>query len=211
MKPTQILMLEHRVIEQVLSCAEKMAKQAEANGALNKVMAEKVLDFICNFSDHFHHGKEENHLFRMMEERGFSPVQGPVAVMRHEHDFGRNCVEQLQESLDGAVAARPDALTQFVEHTHALVEMLRSHIQKEDTKLYPMANSVFSKDDQDELLAAFHQVENQEMAPGTHAKYLALADELANFYGVSRSWPTLAEDCDTDDCNRGSCGGCAGH
>ena len=211
MKPTQILMKEHRLIEQVLFCAEAMSDRAHADGSLNKANAEKVLDFITHFSDGYHHAKEEKHLFRLMEERGFSPTQGPVAVMLHEHAFGRNCVKQMKESLNGASSGEKAPLTIFVENANLFVEMLRSHIQKEDMKLYPMANNVFSEDDQFELLTAFDQVETREMAPGTYDKYVALADELAQFYGVEKADLTAVEDCDDGECESGGCGGCGGN
>ena len=207
MTPTQILMTEHRLIEQVLTCAVELARRAKAEGTLNKVNAEKILDFIQNFSDRYHHSKEETHLFRMMEDRGFSPYQGPTAVMRQEHDFGRNCVKQMADSLDSAAAGDKAALNKFVENANLFVDMLRPHIEKEDTRLYPMANNIFSDDDQAELLAAFNQVEEHEMAHGTHAKYLAIAEELANYYGVEKIDLTAVQDCGTDL----GCGGCGGH
>ncbi|MBI2520822.1 MAG: hemerythrin domain-containing protein [Bdellovibrio sp.] len=207
MNPTKILMTEHRVIEQVLNCAEEMARRAKIDGCLNKAMAEKTIDFIVNFSDRCHHSKEETHLFRMMEERGFSPFQGPTAVMRQEHEYGRNCVKQMTDSLSGGAAGDKSALAKFIENAHNFIEMLRPHIQKEDNILYPMANSIFSDDDQSELMAAFHQVEESEMLKGTHEKYLAIAEELANFYGIEKADLTKIQDCGSE---MGGCGGCGG-
>ena len=46
---------------------------------------ESVIDIIRNFADGLHHAKEENLLFPALGKKGFSPQQGPVAVMLHEH------------------------------------------------------------------------------------------------------------------------------
>ncbi|OFZ12720.1 MAG: hypothetical protein A2X86_15505 [Bdellovibrionales bacterium GWA2_49_15] len=200
-----MLMIEHRLIEQVLNCAVEMCRRAKTEGSLNKVNAEKILDFIVNFSDRYHHSKEETHLFRMMEERGFSPYQGPTAVMRQEHDLGRGYVKQMSDSLKGAATGEKNSLVNFVENAYNFVEMLRAHIQKEDTKLYPMANNVFGHEDQIELTAAFNEVEERETALGTQTKYLALANELADFYGVHKVDLKNVQDCGSEVC--GGCGG----
>ena len=49
---------------------------------------ESIIDIIRNFADGLHHAKEENHFFPALEKKGFSPQQGPVAVMLHEHMEG---------------------------------------------------------------------------------------------------------------------------
>ena len=61
--------------------------------------------------------------------------------------------------------------------------MLRAHINKEDNILYPMADQLFTAEDQTALNEAFEQVEAQEMGEGVHEKYHRLAHEL------TKSWP----------------------
>jgi hemerythrin-like domain-containing protein len=77
------------------------------------------------------------------------------------------------EKGDGA----PDASV-VKENLAAYASLLRGHIAKEDTILYPMADTTFSPEDQQALLEAFERVES-EMGEGTHEKYHALADRLA--------------------------------
>ena len=54
---------------------------------------ELVVELIRNFADGLHHAKEENLLFPLLGEKGFSPEQGPVAVMLSEHTQGRDFVK----------------------------------------------------------------------------------------------------------------------
>ena len=89
MKPTEILSGEHRVIEQVLTCLERIAEQCAAEGRLDRTSAEQALEFFRNFADRCHHGKEEVHLFPALEAKGFPRDGGPTGVMLHEHDQGR--------------------------------------------------------------------------------------------------------------------------
>jgi hemerythrin-like domain-containing protein len=85
MKPTEILSSEHRVIEQVLGCLEKIIEQARQNGRLERQPAEDAIAFFRNFADRCHHGKEEAHLFPALEAQGFPRQGGPTGVMLHEH------------------------------------------------------------------------------------------------------------------------------
>jgi hemerythrin-like domain-containing protein len=187
MRPTEILQNEHRVIEQVLSCLEKMAEQGVADGQLDEASARQALDFFQTFADGCHHGKEENHLFPLMEAKGFPRQGGPTGVMLHEHEEGRIHIRAMQEALPRAAAGQEAALREFARHARAYVDLLRQHIFKEDHRLFPMADQVFSSEDQARLLDRFAHVESHEMDQGTHEKYLGIADRLAERFHVVRS------------------------
>jgi hemerythrin-like domain-containing protein len=191
MKPSDILSGEHRVIEQVLTCLEKVADACERDGKLDGRSAQEAIEFFRNFADRCHHGKEETHFFPAMEAKGFSRDQGPTGVMLREHDEGRSFIRGMSESLDGAAAGDTDACTKFVHNARSYLDLLREHIQKEDHCLFGMANQTFSDADQQKLLDAFAHVEAEEMGTGTHEKYLAIANELADRWNVPRAETTV--------------------
>jgi len=186
MQPTQILSNEHRVIEVVLGCLEKMTAEAEKTGKLDRELAEQAVDFIRNFADKCHHGKEEVHLFTAMVAKGVPQEGGPVGVMLYEHDLGRSFVAGMSTSITLAAAGDAAALKEFARHASGYVQLLRNHIQKEDNILFPMADQIFSDSDQKRLLDAFELVERDHMGAGTHEKYLAIAESLAERFGVRK-------------------------
>ena len=114
--------------------------------------------------------------------------------MLHEHEEGRKHMRAMQAALAGAGASRQRELEEFAAHAYAYVELLRNHIFKEDQRLFPMANQVFSPEDQAHLLEQFGLVEHRDMQQGTHEKYLRLADRLAQRFHVS-STPQTACGC----------------
>jgi hemerythrin-like domain-containing protein len=187
MKPTEILSHEHRVIEQVLACLERMTQKFTAEGRLDPQPARDAVAFFRNFADRCHHGKEEAHLFPAMEGKGFSPDCGPTGVMRREHELGRLRVREMAAAIETAAAGDAAALRRFVENAQAYIGLLREHIQKEDHCLFPMANQALSDADQHDLLATFEKVEAEEMGAGTHETYVRIADALAEQYGVPRT------------------------
>ncbi len=197
MKPTDILMTEHRVIEVVLDCLEGIVGEAAAQGRLDKDAAGQAIDFFKMFADTCHHGKEEVHLFPMMEARGYNRENGPTGQMLLEHEEGRAHIQGMREALDKAAEGDQPALREFARHAQGYVNLLREHIRKEDHCLFPMANQAMSETDQQELASRFHHVESQEMGEGTHEKYLAIAGALAAKYGVENAAAVTAA---------GSCG-----
>jgi hemerythrin-like domain-containing protein len=187
MRPTEILMHEHRVIEQVLDCLERMADRCESEGRLDGDSAREALDFFRNFADRCHHGKEEQRLFPAMEQRGFPADNGPVAVMRLEHEQGRQWIRGMDEAIAGAAVGEEQAVRQWLHHAHGYRNMLREHIQKEDHCLFPMADGALTSEDQRALAEAFDHVEHDEIGTGVHERYVALADTLAERLGVSKN------------------------
>lgn len=186
MKPTQILSNEHRVIELVLDCLEQVVKEAISERKLDKQAASQVVDFVRNFADQCHHGKEETYLFVSMVEKGMPKESGPVGQMLTEHEQGRMYVRGMEQNIEKAAHGEADALTSFESNARGYIQLLRAHIRKEDGVLFPMADRLLSDDDQNDLLNNFNTVEAEHMGEGTHEKYLRLAESLADRYGLSK-------------------------
>jgi hemerythrin-like domain-containing protein len=182
MNPTDVLSNEHRVIEQVLDCLERLADDCAVNGRLDGTSAREALEFFRHFADHCHHGKEEGYLFPVLEARGFPQTSGPTGVMRDEHEQGRLHLRGMAESLDGAAVGEAADIQSFLRHAWAYISLLRQHIEKEDRILFPMANRALKAADQRELLALFDRAEAEH--PEAHERCLRLASELADRWGV---------------------------
>jgi hemerythrin-like domain-containing protein len=184
MKPTEILKDEHRIIEQVLQALEGIATLAGKESKLAREDAASAIDFIRNFADKLHHAKEEDLLFTEMEAVGFPREGGPIAVMLHEHDFGRGCVRKMADALDAAGSGDAGAIEIFCQNAGAFTGMLRAHIQKEDNILYPMADDAFDDATQAELLSAFAEAEAGLGGDAVRDKYIESAKQLQARYGA---------------------------
>jgi len=187
MRPTEILSAEHRVIEQVLDCVEKIAEGAERRGALDAEAATASIRFLKTFADRCHHGKEEGQLFPAIGERGIPTRVGPVAVMLDEHELGRREIAAMESAVQSVRGNDPKALGLYVAHARAYVELLREHILKEDNILFPMAEAALSDEDRARVLAAFEKVESEDLGHGMHEDMLVVADWLAERFGVEKA------------------------
>jgi hemerythrin-like domain-containing protein len=177
-RPLTILMDEHRLIEKVLGSLETCAIEVEGGLALERRVARDYAGFLRGFADAWHHGKEEDILFRRMVERGFSEESGPVAVMLHEHRQGRAFVGSIAAiGADSGVVA-PGEATTFLASALGFVPLLRQHIQKEDNILYPMSQRVLTSADFETMLEDFAAFEAKAGADGTRDRLETLAEAL---------------------------------
>ena len=94
-------------------------------------------------------------LFSAMADHGFSPDSGPIFVMLAEHDIGRRHVRQLREIAGGEGPLTKDEIDRIQENATSFTALLRSHIQKEDTVLYPAAVQVLPEAVLSELATSF--------------------------------------------------------
>ncbi len=184
MKATDILYEEHRLIMKVLECLQEVVAEAEESGKLNADSANQAIDFFRNFADGCHHAKEEDRLFIVMQENGIPRQGGPIGVMLMEHDDGRRFVRGMAGAVVQASDGDEDAIEKFAENARDFIALLRGHIDKEDQVLFPMAGQVLNEQVAETLLSDFHRIES-EAGGERHTKYLRIANNLCERYGVS--------------------------
>jgi hemerythrin-like domain-containing protein len=202
-RPTEILSQEHRVIEQVLDCVDVLAQRALKDGTLDAEAAAQALEVLSTFADTCHHMKEENVLFVRMQQRGIPRHVGPIAVMLHDHEAGRERVRGMRAALARYVKGERAAAKDFADNAFAYTELLREHIGKEDQVLFPMAEACFSDQDRADVLAGFAEKESKDIGAGTHERMLGIVDSLMERLCVSKeARPSVAQ----PGCGHGGCG-----
>ena len=140
MKPTQELSTEHNAVLVAVQILEKVeaAIAARSDQALGHL--EQLLDFFKGFVDRCHHAKEEDVLFPELERRGVKREGGPIGVMLAEHDAGRGHIRAMSEGLDRLRHRDPVGVTAVREGARAYRGLLRAHIHKENSILFPLAD-----------------------------------------------------------------------
>jgi hemerythrin-like domain-containing protein len=143
---------------------------------------ETVVSLIRNFADGLHHRKEEDLLFPKMGEKGFSPDQGPVAVMLHEHVQGRNYVGGIAANLELYKSGDLAAVKIIYMNMSDYVSLLRDHIAKENNILFRMADNALSDEEQQQLLSEFKKAEDNQPAGTTYGEFISQIEQLAKKY-----------------------------
>lgn len=176
MNPIEKLMDEHQNILKGLTLLEKGSNLLESGTMISSDFFGKMIDFIRNYADRYHHAKEEDILFIRMGKAGFPTDQGPVAVMLSEHDEGRGYVAGLEKANRHYAGGDESAAGEMVENARAYIYLLRQHISKEDNILYPMAENILGPSGIESLQPDFGRVEKEKA--GIEKKYLDLIGEL---------------------------------
>lgn len=187
-----VLSGEHRVIGQVLACLEKIVAGVRGGGNFDAPSVKDVVEFFRHYADHAHHAKEEDVLFARIETAmGASRAEGPTARLRAEHVQARNHVQAIRMVLE-ADKERPNDMPRFIEHAGALVSAKRQHMRQEEERLFPGIAGKLTPSALQELSRALDRIQQADRGAGTSARYVALANALADRYGVPHAQPSRA-------------------
>lgn len=182
MKATEILKGEHKHIKSMLSVLGKVARKLESGENVEADHLEKLVEFIRNFSDKFHHGKEEDLLFVAMEKAGVPRDGGPIGCMLEEHDTGRTYVVKMAAAAGEYKNGNGESGRIYAKNARNFVNLLSPHIDKEDTILYDIADSELSDEQQQELEEEFSKVEAVKIGEGKAQEYLDFLKSMEETY-----------------------------
>ena len=181
MKATQQLKDEHEGVKIMLNILEQVCRQLEEVGSLNKEHFEGILGFLKGFVDKCHHGKEEELLFPALVNAGV-PKEGPIRIMLHEHEKGRNYIKDMSAAFAGYTRGDKSSSKDIVKNTEGYISLLRDHIERENNVLFVMADSRLSEKIQDELFEGFEKIEEERIGVGKHEEFHHLLEKLSGIY-----------------------------
>lgn len=187
MKSTNVLVNEHRIIEQVLNCLERMVERCRAEGRLEEGPARDAIAFFFEFAECSHLAKEEAVLFPLVA--GTTCPQGcrPAELMARENAHGHAHLEAIAGAIEGAAAGDKDAIGRFIEHGEAYIALLLKYVENEEDWLFPHANRLLDQDAEGKLAGQFTKTESDKACGRTSEQYVAIANRLADHLGVPRA------------------------
>ncbi len=124
--PVKKLVDEHVLIKRLLALIPSIVEFTESSLRVERDLILRCVDFIRTYADKYHHMKEEDILFKYVDDKAEI-----IQVMFKDHDTGRGHVRQVVEGAEKGNKA------QIKEHLLAYRELLTQHIKKEDEILYP--------------------------------------------------------------------------
>jgi hemerythrin-like domain-containing protein len=175
---TNVLRQEHEAILKMLDVTDNVAGRLERGEAVRQDVLADLLEFFRLFADQCHHGKEEDLLFPLLEQKGMPRPGGPIGVMLHEHEEGRALIGEMRDAAEALKAGAAGAGARWAGAARGYVGLLRGHIQKENDVLFVMAERLLSAGEQEQLAQAFEKLEVSKMGPGTHERLHAMVDKM---------------------------------
>jgi len=169
------LMIEHRLIERMISLIKDALAQIESTQKVDPLFVDTAVDFIRMYADRTHHGKEEDILFRDLSKRPLSAED--QLVMRElveEHIFGRQTTKALIEANMRYRNGDASALADTADKLRTLVDFYPKHIEKEDKIFFPASRTYFTDEEDRAMLAEFWEFDRKMI----HEKYRSVVEGL---------------------------------
>lgn len=183
MNSIDILVSEHDNIKRVIKIVRKICFDLTKGMDVPYDDFAKVIEFIRNYADKYHHGKEEDMLFIEMNNELLELIgEGPVQGMLIEHNFGRSLVIDLEMALKSHKDGNEEAIVDIIGNAIGYSNLLTKHINKEDNMIYKYASSNLKKETLDRLDSEFEDFESCDDNINTRDQYVKFVDELEKKY-----------------------------
>lgn len=182
MTPTQELQAEHDGILQMLDILRAISRKMASHKTIQGEHLDQVMAFLRIFIDRCHHGKEERFLFPEMDQLNIPKKADIIDVLTEDHAEGRKLVDLMGNSLERHYRGDQQAPGIFMDATERYDKLLRSHIKKENTLLFPQAEKKLSKDQQSAMMEQFETLEEEEIGSGRHDQFHLQMENLSRIY-----------------------------
>ena len=165
----ELMKEEHHNISRMLEVIRQVSIGILEGAPVDLGDFREMVDFIRNYADKHHHGKEEKFLF-------------PVMVAKLGR-VGRDHVMSLATALDQyekepKTEYKLDILTEAMGYAR----LLKRHVEKENNVVYTFAENQLPPEDMTAIDARSRKFEEEESAKGVQDHYLAILEKLEKKY-----------------------------
>lgn len=174
---TNKLKEEHQLILQYIKLLNKFLLHFKEKPIEEQffLKAKSFIAFIVNYSDHYHHAKEETILFKVANQPQVLTHCNPIPQMLYEHDLGRDFVRQMNLAIEEKKSSS------LISNAEGWMQLLTEHIFKEDQILYPMLEEGLSQKDKIFIEEQYQLTEKSLNGDHLQELYVKLYLELENF------------------------------
>lgn len=177
-KATEELEREHKLIQKVVAVMARIVVQLEFRHAVSAEVLRNLLQFMREFNDQCHHGKEESYFFPYLETKGVPSTGCPLSALKGEHAQSRRLMDELNSAATAYIEHPERGRLTLIQVLQSLVALYPAHIWKEDFLLFPMADKILAESDHEVLLEQFVMAE-AALGTNAHDRFETLAQDLA--------------------------------
>lgn len=171
-------MIEHRLIERMITLVQQKLNQIESTNQVDPLFIDTVVDFIRIYADRTHHGKEEDILFKRLENKQLPDQDRRIMdELLDEHVLGRKTTKELVEANAQYRVGEKTALAVIVSKLKRLVDFYPKHIEKEDKVFFPAYMQYLSDEEDQLMLKEFYDFDREMI----HEKYKIVLENLVEW------------------------------
>lgn len=187
-KPIDILRKEHKFIREIIKILEGSARNIEENGKIDPEILKGTINLIKNFTHKYHRRKEDGVLFKVAEsKREMAWIAGNIIPYLREHDEGaeyvRNLAVELEEAVKKGITDKKSKKI-ILKNIYGYAALLASHMLQEEKTLYPRIEAILNKQEQENILKSFKQLEDGMAAVGDKERFENMIKEYKKKLGI---------------------------
>ena len=175
----ELMVEEHKNIKRMLRVIRKYCLYILKNKEVQYEDFLRFIDFIRNYADKHHHGKEEELLFEVMVNELDSAAK---KLVRHgmlvEHDLGRLYVKELETAVRDVMNNNEEAKLDIIANAIGYTNLLHRHIKKEDDVAYRYAQNNLSEKSIEKLNEKCARFEALADKSNIQRRYIDMIDEF---------------------------------
>jgi hemerythrin-like domain-containing protein len=176
MKPRGQLMIEHRLIEKVLTIANNKAITMSKDN-FSPLFVDKIVDFIIVYADRTHHGKEKDILFMELGKKNMDFEN--VKIMNELIDEHKQARAKVKEIIDYNMqfkSGNTEVVSKIAQIIVWLANFYPVHIIKEDKVFFPNSEKYFDDGELVKMQEKFDDFDRNMI----HEKYKHVYEDLVN-------------------------------
>ncbi len=157
MKATKILRNDQEMIDRFLAAFGLGATYAAQNKPVKPGFFIYAINFIKGYIQGSYFKKEEA-LLKSLEENGLEADHGPLATMFNEIKRSRELSDEIINAARAWQAGDMNGRTDVVWATSSYTSMLRQHLDRSRSMIFPLADQLISPDDEYKIAEAFNHI-----------------------------------------------------
>ena len=172
------LVEEHHLILRGLDLLTTAAERIVRNQHPPREFFEKAVSFTLNFTNRFHHYKEEIVMFGMLAQKHQGEIDAELERLRDQHHALHDYMNEISKSLDAYSANSQSEVRRLHRNLSDYIETLRRHVNAENTIFYPLVAKTLTEDEMQWLKEEFDTFAAKE-GPDAMKLYDGLVGEMA--------------------------------
>jgi hemerythrin-like domain-containing protein len=179
------MMREHGLLRRALLVYAEAASRLHAGqGDVPADQLAKTADIFRQFGEEYHERKlEEAHVFPAVEKSG-SSVAGLPAVLKAQHDRGREITDYITAVTRSGRISPADAAP-LATTLDTFVRMYQHHAAIEDTLIFPAWKKTMSSKEYDHMSDQFEDLETKMFGKDGFENYVAQIGVVEQSFGIA--------------------------
>lgn len=157
------LIQEHDEIMAMLKVVEKICSVMEAGGEVEHGHLQRVVEYIRIYINSYHRKREETLLFSEMKKSSGGRYDSLIERVLEEHVNSRECEDKMREAWKRTKKGEHLAIGDFTRSTRQFLENIITHIDDENTKIFPLVRVLFSEKKHMEIKEALEKRSGQDL------------------------------------------------